>query len=78
MLVQEFHLMILLFDFNFKDTEPQEIANIISGDELKVEVDENGDDVILMRLNRFLDMNWLHSINCSHQLNLTSGISWSI
>ena len=45
-------------DFNFKDTETQKIANIVTGHELKV--DENNPNVILMRLNRFPR----HGITC--------------
>lgn len=68
------YIGLTTLDFNFKDDGTQEISNIISGNELKVEIDENGDDVILMRLNRFPRHGITYSIDYNHQLNLTSGI----
>ncbi|MDC3300969.1 fibronectin type III domain-containing protein [Flavobacteriaceae bacterium] len=60
-------------DFNFKGNGTQEISSIVTGDELKVEVDEYEDNVILMRLNRFPRHGITYSIGYSHQLNLASG-----
>ena len=65
------------FRFNFTDPVTNNlptIQNIVNGEELKVEVDTVGDDIILMRLDRFPRFGIDYSIDYSHQINLISGI----
>ena len=64
------------FSFGMEDESNNlpSILDIVTGDELKVEVDPFGDDVILMRLDRFPRFGIDYSIDYEHQINLASGI----